>query len=375
MTGFALAMVSEGILSEADLKGQTHLLPVVTRACQRWMRHATTGLRFKVGLNFTDDWPAHFESLTQFSNGEKDQLRLEKPAGFFFTLSTDSADYALVGPRCRELEAIHPGLGGAVIAALEELGDMTIGFFGPWNAYGACQHFHWWGEIDHTMHLEEIIEGEINWEKTDYLTPLELDAGHGEVCFEIEWKEGHGLTAIVRSEAVTWRIPRDVTTVWIDCLDISELILTKEEFHEGCPLWACDHHNIRMKPERLRELAKRVRRPDLRKCVLVAADLEDAVRNRPIESDRSEISCMWESPHPLVLGLDDRHCMVGRMYDDICNDASQSGEWTEVRNAWFFGLNDEKKIRHAIRNINKTFEHLHLLEKALLLISTRFNRS
>lgn len=366
-------MIAEGLLKESDTKGQTHLLPVVTKACERWMRQATAGLRFRVALHFTDDWPTHFPSLTEFSNGDHEGLQESNPAGFVITLSSEVSDYCLIGPRCAQLETIHPRLGGAVIAAMEELADMTIGAFGPWNAYGACQHLHWMGEVDHKLRLEEIIECEISHENMDYLTLFEIDEGHGDICVAVEWKYGPNTPHHIAS--VTWDIPGDVTSVWIDVLDISELILLKEDFHERCPEWACEHHSNRMTPETLRKLARKIRVPALRECVKVAAELEDAIRTHPILSDRGHVPTLWESPHPLVFGLTDAdHCMVARMYDDIVNEAMQAGEYTEVRNCWFFPLNDERAIRKAIRQVKRTFEHLYLLEKALLVVSTKIYR-
>lgn len=370
LAGLAMALAEEGILIDADLDGATHLLPPIGKACQRWMASISEGLRFKVGLVFTDDWPDHLaDMIGEFGvPDEKEMERLrECKMAMTLMLSTDCSDNCVVGPRCTDLELLHPGLGAAVLGTLTTAFNQTIGTFGPWEATGTVQNLHWMGELDHTLRLEEMQEG--NYENVDYLAPFEIDAGHGAICLVLEWQHGAGA---VHHQSVTWEIPQDVTSVWIDALDFSEWMISKQDFHAALPEWACKYpKRTRFTPLRLRALAGTIKRKDLRYAVIAAAELEEAMRAANLRSDAKNFYAIENSPTPIILSWNDGQDMVCRMYDDFTQQALESSEATPVRNVWIFPQYSMKSARAALRQVDSTIKLLHVIAKALMALSTK----
>lgn len=363
---FALALAAEGILTHADLDRvrHPHLLPICAEAFDRWVKRETLRMRFKVAALFTDDWLAHLD-LSKVDDGSPQVEALKKKAGALsLGLRSDCADYALIGPKVIALELRHPGLGASVLRILEHAFNVTIGAFGPARAYGAVQCLHWMGEGDHQMVLEEMDTQEFN--------PIECFPipGHtGDVLIRVEWSYDEKETFI---EHLAWEIPVEAAEVWIKSLDFgANDLLTTDRFFERLPEWCCNLGFRPMPVKKLRRIARRLPAP-MAAIVTLAADL--AGIPRPRRDDHRHFYAVEESPYPILLGWRNEGDMVARMYDDMMEGASQSGEATSVRCCWMYDPASVREIRSALRDLRRVFAVLRGIHHLLLAVSTRIFR-
>lgn len=367
MAPLALAMAAEGILTHADLDRTRHhhLLPICAEVFDRWVKAETRHLRFKVAALFTDDWLDHLD-LSEICDGSDEVKALQKKGGAIsLGLRTDCADYAQIGPKIRALELRHDGLGASVLRILEEAFNVTIGAFGPARAHGAVQCLHWMGEPNHSMTLEEM-----EWGEDNTLTLFDLGQEHtGDLLIRVEWSYDDKEFNV---EHIAWQVPPEVSQLWLKSFDFgANNLLTTDRFFERLPEWCCDLGFRPMPSSQLRRLARRLPAP-MARIVRVAADLADLPR--PRHGCQHHFWAIDESPYPLLLGWMEDGDMIARMYDDMMEGASQSGEATTVRCCWMYDNASVKEIRAALRDLRRVFAILRGIHPLLIAVATKIFR-